>query len=167
MAENGSSQLETMSVDDLSEWLMEKGIPLEFCQKLECKLVVTSSNRTDQSDGPSLSVRSYMFLCVSTSKTLFCTPLEIVQHFGSSSPIVRYAYMPYIHADHCIDGKEFLDLSEAEIKEIVPPIGIAKQIIRLQPKVIKFVVYVCHSKGSLLPICRKPTKVRPQKGHHP
>ena len=49
-------------------------------------------------------------------------------------------------ADHCIDGKEFLDLSEAEIKEIVPPIGIAKQIIRLQPKVIKFAVCVCHSK---------------------
>ena len=39
-------------------------------------------------------------------------------------------------ADHRIDGKEFIDLSEAEIKEIIPLIGIAKQIMRLQPKVI-------------------------------
>ena len=38
-------------------------------------------------------------------------------------------------ADNYIDGNEFLELTESEIKDIVPPIGIAKKVIRLQPKV--------------------------------
>lgn len=35
--------------------------------------------------------------------------------------------------DNYIDGKEFLTLSEAEIKIMVPPIGIARKILRLVP----------------------------------
>ena len=34
-----------------------------------------------------------------------------------------------------IDGSEFVALSEAEVKEIVPPIGLAKKILKLLPKV--------------------------------
>ena len=41
----------------------------------------------------------------------------------------------YISAENYIDGKELLELTASEIKDIVPPIGIAKKIIRLQPKV--------------------------------
>ena len=33
MAENGSSQLETMSIDDLSGWLMEKGHSVKVLSK--------------------------------------------------------------------------------------------------------------------------------------
>ena len=82
---------------------------------------------------------AYVFVCLSRppsskKRTFFVHCLCFWKLFSVTCP--------YIHADHCIDGKEFLDLSEAEIKEIVPPFGIAKQIIRLQPKVIKFVVCV-------------------------
>ena len=37
--------------------------------------------------------------------------------------------------DNYIDGTEFVALSEAEIKEMVPPIGLAKKIMKLVPKV--------------------------------
>ena len=33
--------------------------------------------------------------------------------------------------DNYIDGTEFVALSEAEIKEMVPPIGLAKKIMKL------------------------------------
>lgn len=38
--------------------------------------------------------------------------------------------------ENYIDGKEFLTLTEQEIKTMVPPIGLARKIIRL----------VCHDK---------------------
>lgn len=37
--------------------------------------------------------------------------------------------------DNYIDGAAFVGLTVAEIKEIVPPIGLAKKIINLVPKV--------------------------------
>lgn len=42
--------------------------------------------------------------------------------------------------DNYIDGKEFMKLSEAEVKQMITAIGIAKKIVRLIPKVISF----CH-----------------------
>ena len=42
-------------------------------------------------------------------------------------------YSPY--TDNYIDGTEFMGLTELEIKEIVPPMGLAKKIIKLIPKV--------------------------------
>ena len=36
--------------------------------------------------------------------------------------------------DNYIDGAAFVGLTVAEIKEIVPPIGVVKQIINLLPK---------------------------------
>ena len=39
--------------------------------------------------------------------------------------------------DNYIDGKEFTKLTEAEVKEMVTAIGIAKKIVRLIPKVCK------------------------------
>ena len=38
--------------------------------------------------------------------------------------------------DNYIDGREFTKLTEAEVKQMVPAIGIAKKILRLIPKVI-------------------------------
>lgn len=35
--------------------------------------------------------------------------------------------------DNYIDGAEFLTLSESEVKSMVPPIGLARKILRLQP----------------------------------
>ena len=35
----------------------------------------------------------------------------------------------------CRDGSEFTELSDAEIKEMVLPIGLARKIIKLLPKV--------------------------------
>lgn len=37
-------------------------------------------------------------------------------------------------SDNYIDGKEFTKLTEAEVKQMVKAIGIAKKIIRLIPK---------------------------------
>lgn len=34
-----------------------------------------------------------------------------------------------------MDGNEFVNLSEEEVKSIVPPIGIAKKIVRIIEKV--------------------------------
>ena len=34
-----------------------------------------------------------------------------------------------------IDGQEFIKLTETEVKEMVPPIGLAKKILRMIPKV--------------------------------
>ena len=39
------------------------------------------------------------------------------------------------HSDNFIDGKEFLKLTENEVKEMVAPLGLAKKIIRMIPKV--------------------------------
>ena len=36
--------------------------------------------------------------------------------------------------ENCIDGVEFLLLKDEEVKEMVPPLGIAKKIIRLIPR---------------------------------
>ena len=41
----------------------------------------------------------------------------------------------YTLIDNYIDGKKFLKLTEAEVKSMVAPIGIAKKILRLIPKV--------------------------------
>ena len=40
-----------------------------------------------------------------------------------------------ITLDNFIDGDEYLKLTEAEVKDMVPPIGLAKKIIRMIPKV--------------------------------
>ena len=39
--------------------------------------------------------------------------------------------------ENYIDGAEFVGLSEAEIKEIIPPIGLTKKIMKLIPKVVE------------------------------
>ena len=38
-------------------------------------------------------------------------------------------------SDFYIDGQEFIKLTETEVKEMVPPIGLAKKILRMIPKV--------------------------------
>ena len=43
--------------------------------------------------------------------------------------------MHLICTENYIDGSAFVELSSAEIKEMVPPIGLAKKIIKLLPKV--------------------------------
>ena len=60
-----------------------------------------------------------------------------------SDEILVHAFIP----ENCIDGKEFFDLSETDIKEMVPPIGLARKVMRLfpTPKVImSTMVAVCH-----------------------
>ena len=48
----------------------------------------------------------------------------------------RHYYYYVSPSDNYIDGKEFIKLSESEVKAMVPPIGLAKKIIRLIPKVL-------------------------------
>ena len=43
--------------------------------------------------------------------------------------------MLFFLIDNYIDGAAFVGLTVAEIREIVPPIGLAKKIINLVPKV--------------------------------
>ena len=38
--------------------------------------------------------------------------------------------------DNYIDGKEFMNLSEQDVKDIIPAIGIVKKIMRLSQKVL-------------------------------
>ena len=47
-------------------------------------------------------------------------------------------YFILFYTENYIDGTVFLGLSESEIKEMVPPIGLAKKIMKLVPKVIFF-----------------------------
>ena len=46
--------------------------------------------------------------------------------------------------ENYIDGKEFNELSEAEIKAMVPPIGMAKRILRLQPGKVYQFICICY-----------------------
>lgn len=39
-----------------------------------------------------------------------------------------------VFIDNYIDGTEFLTLTEAEVKAMVPPIGLARKILRLRPQ---------------------------------
>ena len=48
--------------------------------------------------------------------------------------IVVYTFLCMYCAENCIDGIEFLLLKDEEVKKMVPPIGIAKKIIRLIPR---------------------------------
>ena len=58
----------------------------------------------------------------------------------------------FLLSDNYIDGNEFTKLTEAEVKDLVPPIGLAKKVIRMIPKVCAYpvlmVMHVCA--GSLL-----------------
>ena len=49
--------------------------------------------------------------------------------------IIHFIVMYLIIIENYVDGNGFLQLKESDIKEIVPPIGLAKNIIRLNPKV--------------------------------
>ncbi len=40
----------------------------------------------------------------------------------------------YCILDNYIDGTEFLSLTETDMKSLVPPIGLAKKILRLIPE---------------------------------
>ena len=46
----------------------------------------------------------------------------------------------FLCIDNYIDSSEFVNLTPPEVKEMVPPIGLAKKIIRLIPKVGGWVV---------------------------
>ena len=43
--------------------------------------------------------------------------------------------MVYFFAENYIGGAEFVALSDSEIREIVPPLGLAKKIMKMVPKV--------------------------------
>ena len=47
-------------------------------------------------------------------------------------------------SDNYIDGSEFVKLSEAEVKQMVPPIGLAKKIVHLIPRVSNTLSCICH-----------------------
>jgi len=46
----------------------------------------------------------------------------------------------FLRIDNYIDGSEFVNITPPEVKEMVSPIGLAKKIIRLIPKVGGWVV---------------------------
>lgn len=47
--------------------------------------------------------------------------------------------------ENFIDGNEFAGLTEADIKNMVPAIGLAKKIIRLVPKVLYLHGRTCYT----------------------
>ena len=47
--------------------------------------------------------------------------------------VTYIVFMIYLILDNYIDGEEFISLSETEIKSMVPPIGLARKILRLIP----------------------------------
>lgn len=47
----------------------------------------------------------------------------------------------YFYVENLIDGKEFVALQENEVKDLIPPLGIVKKILRL--------AYTCQRQGSL------------------
>ena len=46
-------------------------------------------------------------------------------------------------AENYIDGAEFLTLKESEVKAMVPPIGLARKIMRLLPHTLVIMVVCC------------------------
>ena len=42
--------------------------------------------------------------------------------------------IPYLFIDNYIDGREFLLLKESEVKLLVPPLGLARKIVRMIPQ---------------------------------
>ena len=54
------------------------------------------------------------------------------------------ALVYFYPTENYIDGVEFVSLTLPEIKEMVPPIGLAKKIVKLIPKVCMYIdVPVC------------------------
>ena len=104
-AENLQS-FEDKDAFDVATWLKENGIPLEICDKF---------------DGRSLFhyilMNVELYICYTKSATinifLFCVFCEFI-------------------VDEEIDGSGFLDLTECDIKSLVPKLGIVKKISRLQ-----------------------------------
>lgn len=41
----------------------------------------------------------------------------------------------YVYTDNYIDGSEFVKLTEQEVKEMIPAIGVMKKVTRLLPKI--------------------------------
>ncbi len=48
----------------------------------------------------------------------------------------------YYFSENYIDGSEFLTLTEDDMRSIVPPIGLARKIFRLQHKQVQMVLHV-------------------------
>ena len=46
-----------------------------------------------------------------------------------------------IYADNDIDGEAFLELTESEVKALVPKLGTAKKVLRLQASMVCFYYY--------------------------
>ena len=53
----------------------------------------------------------------------------------SAIALKQYLYLNPTFTENEIDGASFLELTEADIKEIVKPLGIVKKILRLKKKV--------------------------------
>ena len=47
---------------------------------------------------------------------------------------VRFFHNLCLLSDNYIDGAEFLTLTESEVKAIIPPIGLARKVMRLLPQ---------------------------------
>ena len=63
---------------------------------------------------------------------LFPYPFVIVSRVAILDPNLGF-YIP-MHTENKIDGESFLELCEADVKEMVKPIGIIKKIMKLLNK---------------------------------
>ena len=90
---------ESMTSEELSDWLLEQGIPDKYCKVFE------------------------------SMKLWF-----LFMH-----PCICLVRLPF-SIDNYVDGKEFISLTYEEVKGMVPPLGLAKKVLRLIPKVSMCVV---------------------------
>lgn len=56
-------------------------------------------------------------------------------HVSMSVTLITCTIIMYIYfyVENLIDGKEFVALQENEVKDLIPPLGIVKKILRLIP----------------------------------
>lgn len=56
--------------------------------------------------------------------------------------------------ENYIDGNEFLTLEENDVKTLIPPMGLARKIIRLLPSKVNLYACTCNYTAILFVICR-------------
>ena len=77
--------------------------------------------------------------------------------------------MNFYPTDNYIDGVEFVSLTLPEIREMVPPIGLAKKIVKLIPKVCVYMdvlVCFCHFILTVILIASPPSALPIYTGVH-
>ena len=84
--------------------------------------------------GSLLSLHIWYSIRCGTFATCIIYTLSKAYHSPPPPHLSLSLSLSSLSKENCIDGVEFLLLKDEEVKEMVPPLGIAKKIIRLIPR---------------------------------